>query len=301
MSGKKKLLYVLGLGYSGSTLLGLALGTHAAVRNLGEVVNLEPAYHKNAKCTCGLKVSECSFWQGFKTHLEKTQIDLKENERWHFSDQGKREALDDRGGGLKKLKMVLGFSLPKLFGLNYLKRHGKKNEDFYNQAFEHFGVQVVVDVSKSPERLSVLQAHGNLDIYCLYLIRDPHEVYASNLKRPKTTRAKYGFKKIRESLWFSLRTRSYQRVYEKLALNKRKTMRWEDFTQQPIEKLNELCEWLSLPLFTEKEMIITRAEQHNYSGNRWLHHTQEEKIKIQSKVSNKKLSRSEKAFFKWFN
>jgi hypothetical protein len=292
---------VLGHGYSGATLLGLALGTHAAVRNLGEVVNLEHAYHKNAQCSCGLKVVNCPVWQGLKNHIENRQLNINEIERWALSEAGKREAFDDRGGGINKIKMVLGKSLSSLFGEEYLKQYARKNTDFFARAFEYFGADVIIDLSKSPERLEVLLKHSNLEIYCLYLIRDPNEVYASNLKRPKQTRSKYGFKSIRESIWFRLRTNSYNRAFRKNQPSNRMILNWEDFTKSPVKKLNEICDWLDIDKFTEEKMVINRLDQHNYTGNRWLHRNAEETITISERVSNKKLNKFEKFTFRLFN
>ncbi len=101
MKNKKiKLVYVLGPAYSGSTLLGLALGKHQQIINLGEIVNLENDYSTGTKCTCGELVQDCEFWNTIKNGLAALQTN------WNFTTDTKRETIDKRGG-IRKLWTVL--------------------------------------------------------------------------------------------------------------------------------------------------------------------------------------------------
>jgi hypothetical protein len=58
-----RILFILGLGRSGSTLLGSLLGSHPEVVNTGELLRLEEAITTpGAKCSCGLPMMECGDW-----------------------------------------------------------------------------------------------------------------------------------------------------------------------------------------------------------------------------------------------
>lgn len=63
---KRKLIYIYGLGYSGSTLLDWFLGTHPQMIGLGELYGLLEERTVNpdkATCACGKTMSHCSFWK----------------------------------------------------------------------------------------------------------------------------------------------------------------------------------------------------------------------------------------------
>jgi hypothetical protein len=66
----KKIIYIAGLGHSGSTMLDMALGTHPDIVGLGEIYHvftkkdLEKTYI-NSTCSCGKKAKDCVFWSGF--------------------------------------------------------------------------------------------------------------------------------------------------------------------------------------------------------------------------------------------
>ena len=56
-------VYVMGVGRSGSTLLDIALGSHPRVESVGELKNLvRGGWRENGYCACGSRVQECDFW-----------------------------------------------------------------------------------------------------------------------------------------------------------------------------------------------------------------------------------------------
>jgi len=66
----RKILYIAGLGHSGSTILDLSLGCNPKMIGLGEMTNLIRAgkkkFHveefKRILCSCGHDMSDCDFW-----------------------------------------------------------------------------------------------------------------------------------------------------------------------------------------------------------------------------------------------
>lgn len=63
----KKIIYIAGLGHSGSTILDMALGCHPKIIGLGEiyaVFNKEnhSELFKKSTCSCGKKGIHCDFW-----------------------------------------------------------------------------------------------------------------------------------------------------------------------------------------------------------------------------------------------
>ena len=64
---RPRVVFIAGLGHSGTTLLDLLLGAHPGVVGLGEVYNmLDPVLREaemDSYCSCGLHSTECPFWK----------------------------------------------------------------------------------------------------------------------------------------------------------------------------------------------------------------------------------------------
>ncbi len=64
----KKIVYIAGLGHSGSTILDMALGSHPNMIGLGEIYAVFNSKNynnlfENSTCSCGEKGKDCSFWK----------------------------------------------------------------------------------------------------------------------------------------------------------------------------------------------------------------------------------------------
>lgn len=76
-----KLVFITGLGHSGSTLFDLLLGAQERITGLGEIdVYINPQKREwfierfdKYPCTCGKLPSECDVWGNIKSHLETQQ------------------------------------------------------------------------------------------------------------------------------------------------------------------------------------------------------------------------------------
>ncbi len=58
-----RILYIIGWGRSGSTLLGNALAELAGSVHLGESHDLWSAYARSFECGCGVPLPQCAFWR----------------------------------------------------------------------------------------------------------------------------------------------------------------------------------------------------------------------------------------------
>ena len=73
---RKQIVYMAGSGHSGSTLLGMMLGKHPEISDLGEANRLyiSARAKKSIKphlCGCGKSVKECYFWLKVTRELQK--------------------------------------------------------------------------------------------------------------------------------------------------------------------------------------------------------------------------------------
>ena len=58
-----RLVYVLGGGRSGSTLLDTILGNHPTIESVGELSSvLEHGWSDSRQCACGQSAPQCPFW-----------------------------------------------------------------------------------------------------------------------------------------------------------------------------------------------------------------------------------------------
>lgn len=76
-TSRPAVLYVVGAGHSGSTLLDLMLGGHPDVQSLGELATYDdyfgpadgPMPWAERGCTCGVHVSRCPFWAAVRRRI----------------------------------------------------------------------------------------------------------------------------------------------------------------------------------------------------------------------------------------
>jgi hypothetical protein len=71
---RSKIIYIAGLGHSGSTILDMSLGTASGVVGLGELKTLMDDHtrdrHYTSLCSCGKKATDCIIWKDVPNLLE---------------------------------------------------------------------------------------------------------------------------------------------------------------------------------------------------------------------------------------
>ena len=148
-----RIVFISCAGHSGSTLLDMLISSHPDVVSVGEVVRFSSA--PNSRCACGRKAWECPFWL----------------------------AVDEviRGcTGLTLTDLQLTRGDPETFA-----RH---NLALFDAVREVSGKRVIVDSSKRLDRLIPLVASKELDVMPIRLVRNPHGVVHSHVKRGRDWR-----------------------------------------------------------------------------------------------------------------
>ena len=65
------IIYIMGYGRSGSTLLDIILGNHSEIESLGEVAFLHQDLYQGGLCSCLNSYADCPFWsQVLQKHLK---------------------------------------------------------------------------------------------------------------------------------------------------------------------------------------------------------------------------------------
>ena len=98
MSNKlRKIIYIMGLGHSGSTVLDLLLTTTRKAVGLGQVWNVlteDAAQTRRRQCSCGASALDCEFWSpilprvkaGDRPYAERYRIVLDNVDRLYGAD-----------------------------------------------------------------------------------------------------------------------------------------------------------------------------------------------------------------------
>jgi hypothetical protein len=77
-----QIIYIMGSGHSGSTLLDIILGNHPDVVSVGELTYLvRDAWIDNKRCACGTTGNECPFWSAVRIHWGDS-VGLKNIEKY---------------------------------------------------------------------------------------------------------------------------------------------------------------------------------------------------------------------------
>ncbi|MBN2662644.1 MAG: sulfotransferase [Bacteroidales bacterium] len=73
---KQKIIYIAGLGHSGSTILDMILGSHSKIIGLGEIMpflrRTDHSSDYNSTCSCGKKGKNCDFWAPVENLIKNT-------------------------------------------------------------------------------------------------------------------------------------------------------------------------------------------------------------------------------------
>ncbi len=238
MSSKERIrvIYISSCSHSGSTLLDMLLGERSAIVSVGEVANL--SYYAQCRvkekkspgrfgyaCTCGAEsIHSCDFWQAVEDRLKKdvsrVLVDLDINSQ----DQSRFDI--DNYALFSAVKAV-------------------------SQA------SVIVDSSKSADRLRRLLKVDGLDVYPVHLVRDPRGQVCSIRKKRGTivtrslryNRVNYAISRI-----LSRRIPHYQLSYEYLCSNSE-------------EAIARIMHFVGLSM--ESGLLCwNRKIRHNLGGNR---------------------------------
>jgi hypothetical protein len=265
---KPKVIYIMGCGHSGSTVLDIVLGNHPEIESVGELYKLQRSgwtQDMNRRCACGKPIHYCPYWTAI-------------HECWQARIG---EASLESYIGLQALFENSRFVWPRLLSDSKWQsakfaEYAKMTAALYQAICDVSGKEVIVDSSKSPIRAYGLSINDNIDFYLIHLVRDGRGVMWSKLKPrqknveagiPKTISSVAAWRtsldwiaKNLESEWIVARTRP------------ERTLRvvYEQFVRDPDTVLGEI-EALVSKDFSQVARALSRREAlpvgHNVAGN----------------------------------
>ena len=260
-----KVVYIMGAGHIGSTILDLTISTHLNFESLGEISKFHRSRwfpDDNRKCACGLSVYECSFWIQVRTKWAEL-IGSDDAERYMYL-QKRYEG--SRSGWVRLLwnnyKSSVEFN-EYLWGTTAL----------YQAIQQVSGSPFLVDSSLTPRRAYGLTMNPDIDLYLIHLVRDGRGVIWS-LKKPgkKILTKEYvpapSWRTTK--YWISANLQSTWVLYQ-VKEEKRQIIRYEDFVINPsliLNKIGNLVGEDMSGLLTDATLNHSGQDRHTVGGNR---------------------------------
>ena len=268
--GKIKVVYLTGFWFSGATILGRSLKSSDEAIYVGEIRDYwTKGLKKNEQCSCGERFENCSFWtmvteeyfSAFpRMDIEKISKDLSELEKTknYFK---LRKFLKNRNDNY--IQQLLD---------TYLKH----TEKLYETIARVSGKDIIVDSSRLPGRLLALSLSTRIEIFPIYIIRDPRGVINSLIKKDFRN---YG--EIRNSIFKHILTWNVKNLLsvdsvKKLNSNDTIYLWYKNFTRNPAQVLEKIKKTLNCTLNYKKEngkVSLHLEPGHVFTGNRSRHDT----------------------------
>lgn len=220
---RPKVVYVMGAGRSGSTILGVVLGNCANVFYAGE---LDAWLSRKGEPNFGGE-ERVRFWEGIRSEMADA-TDL-------FGDQAQRHIEHStallRIGARRTRRRLRG-------------RYRQVAEELYSALARDTGATHIVDTSHYPLRARELQSLDGIDLYLIYLVRAPQAVVAA-----------FGRKEIKQPSKAAWATNLYLHATHLLSVavflrqrrDRRIYLSYEDFVAEPRRVLAVLLERLGAP------------------------------------------------------
>ena len=258
-----KLVYILGAGHCGSTLLSRLLGEVPGFFNAGEagrhLFAQETAEAQKAPCGCGQSAGQCDFWSEIVSGVSPQ---VRSYWKW-----ARRSRFLKFQAFIPSLQMQLSRSLQgERHSRSGLAEVASSMATTYERIRKKANGKIVVDSSKDGIMAAMLSATHRIELYFIQLIRHPYGV-VSSYGRPKTgARAASMLECILTKCWYD---------YLRFELVKRRaywyrTLLYEDLVRNPTAVIHGLAEQITgtrVELSFMRGKVAALGLQHDLEGN----------------------------------
>lgn len=270
MSESVRVIYIMGAGRSGSTLLDTVLASHPEVVGVGELVNLHRAgWTANEVCACGKLGTECDFWTRVRAAWERRVSEA--TVAGYVALQQRLEFLT--GLGLMPIARLLR---QRLSPTPEFQAYLRQTEALYQAIAEVSGKSVVVDSSKNPLRGALLTYLSGIDLRLVHLVRDARAVAWSRKKALDADKSSGVQVAIPpRPAWYSVLYWTFINLLSAIVCLVRRRqslrMRYEDFVAEPQVQLQRLSQVCGLDYSATAQALLVGAPlkvEHPIAGNR---------------------------------
>nr|WP_296072413.1 sulfotransferase [uncultured Actinoplanes sp.] len=234
-----RVLFLGGLGRSGTTLVERLLGELPGVCALGEVVHLwQRDLRDDERCGCGARFSACAFW---------TRVGAEAFGGWQNVDVDRVHALRDAVERTRHIpRLATAAEAP-----DEVHEYAAFYARVYAAAAAVSGASVVVDSSKHSALAHVLRWAGGVDLRVVHVVRDPRGVaysWTKTVARPETDGAEEmtRYSPGRSAMLWNAHNAAFGLLARRgVAVHR---MRYEEFLADPRSRLLDLAAFAGLPL-----------------------------------------------------
>lgn len=237
-----KIVFVVGMARSGSTLLTALLNEVEGFAGLGETHVYWELAGTQGRCGCGQSFDACPVWGALYREQREQGVDFDE-----MRDSFRAFVRPRPSSQLRGLRARRGGP-----GAARLERYLEATEAAYAWLAERTGSTVLVDSSKLPAAADLTAAMATTDVYLVHLVRDPRAV-AHSLARKRVEAAgrdgrlgsaHYLAAVARAALDWTLRNAFVEARLRRLSARRYLRLRFEDLTREPPGTLARLLEFV---------------------------------------------------------
>jgi sulfotransferase family protein len=262
-----RVVYIMGHGYSGSTLLTFLLSTHPQIATIGELGIAPHAKEEFGRpeeyfCSCRTPVRECGFWQRVSREMAERghAFDIWDADLdFRVRDSGIADLLlraVQRGPVLETARSA-GIRLVPSARRQH-DRIAARISSLAEVITRIKGSDVFLDSSKRPERATLMQRSGGFDLRVIHLVRDGRAVSWSSMKH-----LKIGPEEAARSWLADNQGSEHARRY--FPADRWMSLRYEDLCADPDGTLRRIHAFAGLP--SRNSFHNFRAVDHHIIGN----------------------------------
>ncbi|MGH3320780.1 MAG: sulfotransferase [Streptosporangiaceae bacterium] len=175
-----RVLFLGGLGRSGTTLVERLLGELPTACAVGETVHLwERGLVAGERCGCGASFHDCGFWG---------EVGRVAFDGWHALDPGRVRALKASVDRTRNIPALARSRLPAGLAAS-VRAYGDLYARLYAAVRQVSGCDVVIDSSKHASLAFCLRWHPDVDLRVLHVVRDSRGVaysWTKAVRRPES-------------------------------------------------------------------------------------------------------------------
>lgn len=262
-----RVLYIIGAGRSGSTLLDAVLASHPDAFGCGELANLHrDGWSSNEICSCGQLGSECDFWTRVRSVWQRR---VPAATVAGYVELQKRFEIPDWSGLFQFVRQLLSRTAD-------FQDYLRQTEALYQAIAEVSGRSVIIDSSKTPMRGTLLSRMRGLDVRWVHLVRDVRAVAWSRQKSLAVDQNAGVQTLIKpRPTWYSACYWAYINLLSTLVclLHRKRSLRlrYEDVVTEPQQALARLSDRCALD-YSSTITRLMRGDpirvEHTIAGNR---------------------------------
>lgn len=247
------LIYIMGDGRSGSTILDIILGNHPDIEGVGELFKW--SRHRGGPKPGDDKQENHRFWTAIsKQYFAKNPT---------HSFKKLREIQKPVEAYRKFFRVITG-----LLPTEVLEKYSAHVYDLLTSIVKVSRKSTIVDSSKRMGRAYLLEGHPKIQVKIIHLVRDPRAVMWSQMKENVEQKTKHPIKAM---LHYWIKNLFCTIVQIKAHRGKVLRVRYEDLVINPIRELQRIGDFLGInmtPLIEKIENDRQLKVNHIIDGNR---------------------------------